>query len=255
MEKKHSFHHEILQNPPIIEALFEIKWKVSQNKDGFIEESFKFFPGLFSEKIKKNYPEIESLDHIKVPDEINPYLPRFRFRKIVEGYPLVQIGPGILTVNLDKEFSQERFFNTCVEILDVLFSLLHDLRVIELSIHYIDSFDFNFESDPFKFLDEKLQTHFHYSPELFEATKIKPIAIKFNISTIYRVENPRGYFTCQLRDGIRKSDNTKLLLMDSIFRSLEGELPKNEGITDWIKNGDEVIHKWFYKMIEKSGIS
>nr|MDO8086475.1 TIGR04255 family protein [Candidatus Sigynarchaeum springense] len=255
MEKSHSYNHEVLKNPPIIEALLEIKWKVGQNRNGFIDEAFKFFPGLFSEKIRESYPIIESLDHLKVPDEINPYLPRFRFRKTNEGYPLVQIGPGILTVNLDKDFSQEKFFKTCVEVLDVLFNLLHDLRVIELSIHYIDAFDFTFESDPFKFLDEKLQTHFNFSPQLFEVTEIKPIAVKFSLMASYRVENPRGYFTCQLRDGIRKSDNAKLLLMDSIFRSLEGELPKNEGIHDWIKEGDEVIHKWFYKMIEKSGIS
>ncbi|MFX0103459.1 MAG: TIGR04255 family protein [Candidatus Hodarchaeota archaeon] len=254
MEKSHSFTREILKNPPIIEALFEIKWKASKNRDGFFEGDYKFFPGIFSEKIKHSYPEVEILAHARIPDEINPYLPRFRFRKTIGGYPLVQIGPGVLTVNLDKDFTQEKFLNACVDVLNILFEILPDLRIIELSIHYIDAFDFNFESDPFKYLDEKLQTHFRFSPELFEVSGIQPIPVRFNLEASYRVNAPKGHFSCQLRDGVRKSDNVRVLLMDSIFRSLDGELPKNDEVHEWIKDADEVIHKWFYKMIEKSGI-
>lgn len=254
-QKRYSFKHEVLRNPPIIEAIFEIRWRVwergtSQFKP--IDKKYKFFPGMFYEKIKDKFPYFEVLPNTRIPDEMDIYLPRYRFRKIQNGYPLVQIGPGMLTVNIDKNFTQEIFYNTCMEVLEIFFGIMYDLEIIRIQIHYIDGFDYDYENkDVFGFLDKKLETHFSFTPELFQITNITPKPIKFHLESTYRVNNPLGFFMCQLRSGIHKLNNNKIILMDTIFFSSYEEVPKKEQISNWILKADDLIHTWFYRMIDK----
>ncbi len=254
-EEKYSYTYEILKNPPIIEAIFEIRWKVWEKGKPTIEpidKKYKFFPGIFHEKIKNLFPYIEILPSTRIPDEMDIYLPRYRFRKTQNGYPLVQIGPGILTVNSDKNFTQELFHNTCMEVIDILYEIMHDIEIVHIQIHYIDGFDYDYDTkDAFEFLGNKLETSFNFSPELFEITNITPKPAKFHIESTYRVNDPLGYFMCQLRSGIRKLNNNKLILMDTIFRASDNEVPKRKEILGWIRKADDLIHKWFYKMISK----
>lgn len=248
------FDQKILKNPPIIEALFEIKWRVFEKNHQLtqpMDKKFKFFPGRFYEKIKIIYPEVEELPISRIPDDIDIYLPRYRFRKKPNSYPLVQIGPGVLTVNLDKNFSQKLFFESCNETLEIFFEILPDIEILEVLIHYIDGFEFDYENhDAFKFLDEKLHTHFSFSPDLFDHTNISSIPTGFHIEANYRSDSPKGFFKCQLRSGIKKLDKMKLILMDTIFRSYKEDIPLKEELPDWILRADNLIHNWFYKMIE-----
>ena len=252
-KKRHSFKYEILKNPPIIEALIEIKWKIWEKGEPPIKpmhEKFKFFPSRFFEKIRKSYPYVEVLPTSNIPDQLDIYLPRYRFRKEEGIYPLIQIGPGILTVNIDKIFTQELFFNTCIEVLNYFFEVLPDIELSEIILHYIDGYDFDYDkNNAFNFLDENLCTHFSFSPELFEDINVKPIPSKFHLEANYHVEDPKGYFMCQFRSGVRKQSNEKFILMDTIFRSFGDDLPKKEELDLWIFKADGLIHNWFMKMI------
>lgn len=254
-KKRHPFKHKIFKNPPIIEALFEMRWKIWEKGEppaAPMDEKFKFFPGRFYDKIKELFPNVEVLPYSNIPDQLDINLPRYRFRKSPNSYPLIQIGPGVLTVNLDKNFTQDLFFNTCIEILNIFFEILPDIKLRELILHYIDGFDYDYEkNDAFEFLDEKLSTHFAFSPNLFEDTNINPIPSKFHLEANYHVNDPKGYFMCQFRSGIRKPNGEKFILMDSIFRSFGDELPNIEEIDVWILRADDLIHKWFLKMIDK----
>ncbi len=254
MEKENNTGHGVLRNPPIIEALLELKWEVGDQQAGMVDKKFKLYPGIFSEKIKNQYPEIEILDGARIPDEMNPYIPRYRFRKKPGGYPLVQLGPGVLTVNLDKDFSREKFYGVCKGAMDVLFDILPELTFIELTIHYIDSFNFSFETNPFQYLNQKLKTNFEFSSDLFSVANANSNPVNFNLDSTYKVSKPDGFLRIQLRSGVRKVDNMKLLLMDTIFYSIKGQIPAKELIAEWIRGADGTIHSWFYKMIEKSGI-
>lgn len=256
-KKRHNFTHPVLKNPPIIEALFEIRWNVWDNRDRsrpnqLIDKKFKFFPGIFFEKIKDIYPEVEVHPNARVPDEMDIFLPRYRFRKQKNTYPLIQIGPGVLTVNLDKNFTQEKFFNTCVEILNILFEVLPEIEINETILHYIDGFEFDYENkNAFRFLDKNLHTHFNFSPELFDVANIDPIPKKFHLESSFMVNEPKGFFMSQIRSGIKRLENKKIILMDTIFRSGGDYKPQKEKLDEWILKADELIHKWFLKMIEK----
>ncbi len=254
METKPYPRPGVLKDPPIIEALLELKWAVGDQQAGMLDKEFKLYPGIFSERIKNQYPEIEVLDGARIPDEMNAYIPRYRFRKKPGGYPLVQIGPGVLTVNLDKDFSREKFYEACREAMEILFEILPTLTFLELTVHYIDAFNFSFETNPFQYLRQKLKTNFEFSTDLFSAASANPNPVNFNIDSTYKVSEPDGFLRIQIRSGVRKTDNLKLLLMDTIFYSIKGQIPAKDRIAEWIKGADDVIHSWFYKMIENSRI-
>ncbi len=254
-KKRHNFKHKLFRNPPIIEALFELRWKVREKEDppiNLIGENYKFFPGRFYDSIKSSFPEIEVLPNSRIPDEVDEYLPRYRFRQKPNSYPLIQVGPGVITLNFNKNFTQERFFNTCMEVLNELFNILPDIILNEVILHYIDGFTFNYEKDDaFQYLEENLSTNIRFNKDLFANTKIKPIPIKFHIEASFNVDQPPGFFMCQFRSGRKRLEKEKIILMDTIFRSFGDDLPKKEELDDWLYNADDLIHNWFLKMIEK----
>ncbi len=253
----HSRKREILSNPPIVEAIFEIRWEVRPSKiltPDSIGLEFKFLPGRFYDVLKEKFPVAEPIfPNIMITDEMNPSIPRYRFRIAPEKYPLIQIGPGILTVNLDKNnfVSQDKFYFTCKDILEIFFELMPEIHLTQIMIHYIDAFEFNFEEeDSFEFLRDKLETNFSFSSDLFEDTEINPIPRNFHLEGNYTVNNPKGYFICKLRSGKRRTDNQKLILMDTIFKSVDKDIPPYEKLDEWIAEADDLIHKWFYKMVK-----
>ena len=254
-KKRHDFKHKKFKNPPIIEAIFELRWNIRENGEPLIkliDKKFKFFPGRFFDRIKKKYPEVEVLPNSTMPDDLNEFLPRFRIRTQQNSYPLIQIGPGVITINFDKNFTQELFFNTCMDVLNVLFEILPNIVLNEVILHYIDGFKFDYEKEnAFDYLEESLSTHFRFNLDLFENSKIKSLPVKFHLESNFHVEEPPGYFMCQFRSGRKRLDKEKIIVMDTIFRSFGKNLPEIEKLDDWLYDADNIIHDWFLKMIDK----
>ena len=90
---------KILKNKPLVEAIFELKWELEEPTPGIkVDKHYKILIGSLYEKIKSDYPYIEQLATSSMPDEISGYIVQHRFRKEENGWPLVQIGPGIVTL-------------------------------------------------------------------------------------------------------------------------------------------------------------
>jgi uncharacterized protein (TIGR04255 family) len=248
--KFHTRKREILANPPIIEAILEIQWSVFKDGDRApLNEKFKLLPGRLHEKVKNRYPVIEVLTNSAIPDEMNPNLPRFRFRSKEGNYPLIQIGPAVLTVNLDKTnfLSQDKFYETSIQALADLFSII-DVELTHIHLHYIDAFDYR-ETNLYDFLRRNLKLNFSFQPELFEKTKIPFEPDDFLSETSYQIDQPKGQFRCRLRKG-KKPNNEQVILMDTICISQGADVPLKDKLGEWIIQADDTIHNWFYEMIK-----
>src|SRR5688572_6805482 len=84
-----------LKNKPLVEAIFELGWSVPDPSDQFLD----ILPGLYFGEVRTDYPHIENLPASQVPLPLVLNAVRHRFRKEKDGWPLTQIGPGVLTVN------------------------------------------------------------------------------------------------------------------------------------------------------------
>src|SRR5262249_46485067 len=89
-----------LAKKPLVEAIFELRWALQTQQGGqAIDPGFQIFLGRFYDKVSVDFPESENLDAALIPEMMIPYVVRNRFRKTKNGWPLVQVGSGILSVN------------------------------------------------------------------------------------------------------------------------------------------------------------
>ena len=80
---------------PLKEIVFEIKLKDAQLVD------YDIFVGELFSKLKSSYSFYQALKPSEFPALLMPFVIQHRFRKIENGYPLYQLGPGIASFNMD----------------------------------------------------------------------------------------------------------------------------------------------------------
>lgn len=84
-----------LKNSPLVEVLFEIKFKDPSIVD------YDLFVGEMYSKLKHKYPFNELLKPQEIPALLLQFNVQRRFRRVDKGYPLFQLGPGIASFNFD----------------------------------------------------------------------------------------------------------------------------------------------------------
>lgn len=150
-----------LPNAPLKEAIFEVFWDSPLDKSGLkVDKEFELSIGKFSLNISENFPihkrTIPQAASIKVYG-----LPLYQFWKGEIQWPVVQLGPGILTVNdTDKNYHWDNTYKP--NILIALNALKKSYNVLpefkRVSLRYIDSVDFIGEEDFLAFIHNNLQT-------------------------------------------------------------------------------------------------
>src|SRR5690242_14184345 len=96
-----------LPRKPLIEAILEIKWQLVDGKDPL----HPLYVGALASLVAKDYPFREQLPAYLVPDDITPQVVKFRFRAAPGGWPVVQAGPGIASLNFTKDYTWPSFQN------------------------------------------------------------------------------------------------------------------------------------------------
>ncbi len=134
--------------------------------------------GRIYDRIKDEYPFHEQLPTATMPDEIAGYVVQHRFRKGKDKWPLVQIGPELITLDDTEAYVWKDFKKRIHHMLDVLFEAYADpeskFKINWLLLRYIDSVDFGYEKDEiFSFLEENLKINIY--EKLFEETRVSKL--------------------------------------------------------------------------------
>lgn len=250
----------ILTNKPLVEAIFEIKWKLKETSPHiFIDENFNLLTGILYDKISNEYPFPVNLVPDFIPLESSPYAIRTQFRKQKEQWPLVQLGPGILTVNDTESYVWEDFQERIIYILKCLFEsfskLSKEIQIESLILRYIDAFDFDYNSyDVYEFLQEQLKLHINLTPKLFAPNLIDSHPNDLNIDLTYKSKNPPGKVTLKFSTGHRKNLQGQMkpaVIWNTVFQSEENMSNlKEEGIIEWVNGAHTVTDHIFFTIIE-----
>lgn len=242
-----------LSNKPLIEAVFELKWELQKSPTGGqIDPHYKILVGMLYDKLK-DYPVNEPLPSANMPDEMAAYMVQNRFRAGKGEWPVVQIGPGIITVNDTKNYTWEEFERRILEVLEILIDIYPNpekLTFNSLSLRYIDSIDVNFdEEDISTFLKEKMHTNIKFYEKLFEQTGVKNLPMGFDLTASFSSTKPIGAVILRLARG--KVDNVPKLILDTMVVSLKEDVPKDKDkIPQWIKEAHDLTSNWFFKLVE-----
>ncbi|HIE14474.1 TPA: TIGR04255 family protein, partial [Candidatus Bathyarchaeota archaeon] len=182
------------------------------------------------------------------------YVVQHRFRKDKDKWPLIQIGPGIITLNDTEGYVWEDFEKRIQHVLDVLFEAYPEadsnLRINWLLLRYIDSIDFDYEeNDIFSFLRENLKINIKIYEKLFEETGVGKLPLGFDLRFSFPAKKPKGAIHLRFIQGKRK--NVDVLIWETHVQSVGEDTPKSKDqISTWVTDAHTLTDDWFFKMIE-----
>jgi len=244
-----------LNNPPLVEAIFELRWNLQEIEQGIKKDPYyKLLVGRIFEKVKTDYPFYEQLPTANMPDEIAEYIIQHRFRKNKDEWPLIQIGPGIVTLNDTEEYLWKNFEEKIVYLLEALYGTYPDaetnLTVSGLVLRYIDAVTFDFENDNvFKYLKEKFKTDINLYRKLFEDEKVKEFPTGLDLRFSFNSENPKGRINLRFARGKKKEADA--LIWETIVQSMPDDTPNNKDeIVSWTNDAHNLTKDWFCNLIE-----
>lgn len=243
----------ILSNKPLIEAIFEIRWRIrSSVPQRLVDPHYKLLIGGFYERVKDLYRFHEPLPQSTMPDEIANHLVQHRFRFAENDWPLIQLGPGILTLNDTSKYVWADFNEQICNIIDLLFEIhpnTQNLDVQNVLLRYIDADEFDYSENIFDHLREQMKININLEEDLFESTAVNKLPIGFDSRFTFSCDKPKGTF--QVRYASGKKDAKKAIVWETQINSSDLDAPKNaEEIKGWANLAHDLAHDWFFKIIE-----
>ncbi len=246
---------EKLTHPPLVEAILEVRWQLQEQAPGIaIDPKYKLLVGRLYDRLSDDYPFHEPLPTASMPDEMLGYVVQHRFRSAEGAWPLVQVGPGLLTLNDTRDYTWKAFGIKSRQLIDALYSAYPDapnaLQVSSLQLRYIDAIPFDFErADVLRFLADDLKITLAFSPDLFGDVPVNPAPKSLNAMFEFSTENPLGTLRIRLARG--KHHDSDAVILEMVLISEGADAPAMPAsFATWLDAAHTVIHDTFFEMIK-----
>ncbi len=231
-----------LENAPLVEVMLEIFWEVKVDYD---YNNLQYLIGDLFTEIKNKYPVRNAVyDSTIPPMELLTHRPLHRYRKLKDGYPLIQIGPGLITVNtVNQNYDWDTFKIEIEFVIDALSRLdTFGIDKVKTRLTYFDFVKDNFEKDNrIEYLANKM--NFELNQNII-TDKSKTKAFNFNIAFQYE-NNTINYI---LKD--RKIDDELGVWLEYAVTS-DSELKFNKiSILKWAEKAHDKCRDIFYKTFD-----
>lgn len=238
----------------LAEVIFELRWRLTERAPGIkLDPNYKLFVGSFFEKIKSEFEYHQELPAASIPDEITPYLIKHRFRKGgEEGWPLVQLGSGMVTYNDTENYSwrnfksgikylSEKFFNSYPEV--------SKMRIDSLSLKYVNARQFDFSNNVISYIQQKLGVVVKLPTALLASTDTEGAPNRFNMEITHKLPSVQGDLTFSVGRGTSKGHDA--IVWQTIIKTESCDQIRNDDdVTSWATTSHEAISSW-YKELHK----
>lgn len=248
-----------LPNKPLLEAIFELHLTAGEDpgEDTLyadrIDASYPLWVGNFYDKIKAEYPAHETLSPYGFPGMEGVLCNRFR--SAPGKWPLIQIGPKVVTLNQTSSYHWENSFLPSISKLSEAILLSHPcsglLQVDRLVLRYINGFDFSSvdQSDAIESLSRHFDLGISINENLISKLNLSPVPAAVDISIDYPHSNPAG--NLKVRFSNPNKDSPSLIVWEIVFSSgFEGEPFKPASVEDWAVNAHELTSGAFFSLLD-----
>jgi uncharacterized protein (TIGR04255 family) len=226
-----------LPQAPLIEVIFELRWTITPHDT----QEIQYLHGDLYPLIKDEYPFRETLQALPIEFLLNA--PTHRFRTAANDYPLVQIGPGVLTVNtIDAKYFWEDYEKKILDAIGKIQTVykFKESNRIKLVLQYIDLINFDFErEDIIEFLKENLSvvvSQQFYNPQPIT----KGLALNFTF------ENDLGTLNVSFNRG-KNLKNEEGIAIQTNLTSYESNI-KSMDVRTWLESAHELCSQLFKQM-------
>lgn len=246
-------HGEDLPRNPIAEVVFELRWKLVGGQPLVTpptDPGYKLMVGSYYEQVRLQYPIHEQLPAATIPDEFAPYIVQHRFRRAEGGYPLVQVGPGILSANDTDSYSWKTFLPTILDAVGHLRdTYIGDLAPEVVSLRYINAIPFDFAAhDVLACMRDDLKVSVVFPGQLFTEQPVEERPSAFSLQSIHALADPEG--TVVLKIGTADVNGERRLLWETVVQSSGAVVPPLTELEQWLGKAHAVARAWFFTLIE-----
>ncbi|MEX2171220.1 MAG: TIGR04255 family protein [Pirellulales bacterium] len=244
-----------LANKPLVEAVFEVRWALRNQGPLTDDPGFQLFQGRYYDRVRERYPYAKALPAAGVPEAMTGHTVRQQFRASEDGWPVTQIGPGILTVNETVEYSWDSFEPLVRDAVKALFDAYPEkiakLRPTQVVLRYI-----NVICDPWdlpktpllQFLRDKLHISIDLERLLFDSDSHADSPHGLNLNLTYQLESPDCLAGANFAVG--ESNGKRALIFEITVQTSPERAPQSvDAIGKWTKEAHEVVDKWFFALI------
>jgi uncharacterized protein (TIGR04255 family) len=246
---------ERYSHPPIVEALVEIKWNLQKSIGAMpIDPHYPLLLGSFYQQIKDKYPFYEALPTATIPDFVAGAVVKHRFRVEKNKWPLVQIGPGIMSVNITAEYETfKQFKPLAIDAMKNLFAAhpqKNELKINSLLLRYIDAYEIDYSKENIcDFIARNMHISMNLPEFLLQKGRLEKIPTGFKWQTSFRCNNPEGMANLDFFTGTK--DEKPALIWDQMLHSIDDDIDNMpDKFETWLDSAHEVIHTWFEDLIQ-----
>lgn len=230
-----------LPNAPLIEVIFELRWEIDTKEK---LEKCRFLLGDLYAETKEQYPFREPLVPVDYPIELLLKKPIARFRTKEDDYPLIQVGPGIITLNTtDSSYDWNEYKELAIDVVGKLFKVykFESDEYISLSLKYLDFFPLDFdEEDAFQFFTNNL--HLPIEQRFFEGSSFPKT---LNIGFAYEIEEDAFVFHAS-----KGNNEGREGVITQISYANASLVPNNKEIVSWLDKAHIFVSERFKKMTQ-----
>lgn len=242
-----------LKNKPLVEAIVEMKWALQGPPNVQTDPHYKILLGRLFDRISSVYQKHQPLPAASIPDEMAGYIVQHQFRIRENDWPLVQIGPGIITLNETAAYIWDDFGDRAKNIVSEFYAAYPDknsLKVNNLLLRYINAMEFDYEKEGIiAFLREKMGTKLELPKALFSSKTVSEAPIGLNWQATFPLKDPKGVVHIKYATG--KKADTPALIFELAVQTVGDDMPTMPDDFDiWIEKAHQVIEDWFFKLIE-----
>lgn len=243
-----------LANKPLVEAIFELRWKLERAADpaNARDPGFKILFGRFFDQVREKYPVVIDLPSSLMPEEMVPHVVRHQFRTGHDAWPLLQLGPGILTVNDTAGYSWPGFKDNLVQALSATFDSypedLYSFQPTEAVLRYINTIPVDPAKDKLiEYLKQKLHTTISVTPTLADTVNSLDQPIGLNLSLAFPMISPSG--VCGLSFSTGRAGDEPALIWQLDAQAIGDDVPLDQAaLAQWLEDAHNVIEKWFERL-------
>lgn len=244
-----------LTHAPLVEAILEIRWQLREGAPGIaVDPKYKLLVGRLYDRLASDYRFHEPLPTASMPDEMLGYVVQHRFRVAENRWPLVQVGPGLVTLNETENYEWEDFETRSHQLVNCLFAAYPDapqsLHVTSLQLRYIDAIPFDFAGDSiFEFMSKKLKINLDFPSIIFDNAPIQAFPAGLNALFGFPTTDPAGTIRLRFARGTHHNDDA--LIWETVVQSDGSDVPEMPGgFQAWLAAAHTITHNTFFKLIE-----
>lgn len=237
-----------LPNAPLEEVIFEVRWLLqpSEETGQMHDAGFELASGKLNSIVEEILPFYKRIVPMGVPEQFLHYRAVHQYWTAENTWPVVQLGPGIFTVNstelwYDWENNFYPFLQKAIQWLEQ--SYKNSLQFAFASLRYIDTINVNKYGGIKNGWQEFIEKHFNFSYSNSFNTRGSQKQIQIN--QVFELED-QSLLQIQMSDG-SKNNEPALIWQTAILKKQQFT---NKQLINWADEAHTITHQLFQEMLK-----